>query len=114
MNINVPESKVPLVLDLMRFLLSEENQLESVRLLMTAPTRTSLYSHPDVTSNEILNNSLLQIQRGKPMPAVPEMRAIWDAMRPGYQAVMGGSLSPEEAARQMQELALRKIRDMKE
>lgn len=114
MNINVPESKVPLVLDLMRFLLSEENQLESVRILMTVPTRTSLYSHPDVTSNDILKNSLLQIHRGKPMPVVPEMRAVWDAMRPGYQAVMGGALSPEEAARQMQELALRKIRDMKE
>lgn len=114
MNVNVSEARVPLVLDLLRFLLSEENQLETVRLLNTAPTRKALYIHPEVMSNEILKNSLLQIRRGRTMPAVPEMRAVWDAMRPGYQAVMGGALTPEAAARQMQALALRKIRDMNE
>lgn len=114
LNVNIPLEKRALVLDLLRSLLSEENQLETVRILSTAPTRKSLYDHPDIRSNEILKNSLLQIQRGKPMPAVPEMRAVWDAMRPGYQAVMGGALSPEAAARQMQILAVRKIRDMNE
>lgn len=113
-SVNVPEQKLALVIDLLKFLLSEENQLETVRILSTAPTRKALYSHPDVVSNEILTNSLVQIQRGKPMPAVPEMRAVWDAMRPGYQAVMGGALLPEAAAKQMQSLALRKIRDMNE
>jgi maltose-binding protein MalE len=64
--------------------------------------------------NEILKNSLLQIQRGRPMPVVPEMRAVWDAMRPGYQAVMGGAVSPEQATVDMQRLAERKIREMNE
>lgn len=114
LNVNVPEEKIPLVLDLLEFLVSEENQLELMRELGTAPTLRSLTTHPLVTSSEIMRNSLRQIQQGRPMPTVPEMRAVWDAMRPGYQAVMGGSMSPEEAARVMQQLALRKIRDMKE
>jgi maltose-binding protein MalE len=48
------------------------------------------------------------------MPVVPELRAIWDAMRPSYQAVLGGAKTPEQAAKEMQELALRKIMEMNE
>ncbi len=114
LNANVPASKVQKVLDALYFLLLAENQLETVKELNTAPTRKSLYRSPEVVNNEILKNSLLQIQRGRPMPVVPEMRAVWDAMRPGYQAVMGGAMSPEQAAAQMQKLAVRKIREMNE
>jgi hypothetical protein len=42
------------------------------------------------------------------------LRAIWDAMRPNYQAVLGGVKSPEDAAREMQKLALKKIAEMNE
>jgi maltose-binding protein MalE len=114
LNVNVSKEKLPLVVDLLKFLLSEEKQLETVRALSTIPTRKSLQRHPEIVGDHILINSLLQVRRGKPMPVVPEMRAVWDAMRPGYQAVMGGALSAEEAAQQMQALALRKIRDMNE
>jgi maltose-binding protein MalE len=48
------------------------------------------------------------------MPVVPELRAIWDAMRPGYQAVLAGTKSAEQAAREMQALALRRIQEMNE
>ena len=48
------------------------------------------------------------------MPVVPELRAIWDAMRPSYQAVLGGVKTPEQAAADMQALALRKIEEMNE
>ena len=113
-NVNVAREKLPLVLDVLKFLLSEESQMETVRALNTAPTRKALYRNPEILSNQNLQNSLLQISRGKPMPVVPEMRAVWDAMRPGYQAVMGRAKSPEEAAREMQALAERKIREMNE
>jgi len=114
LNANVRETKIQKVLDVLYFLLSAENQLETVKELNTAPTRKSLYTSPEVRNNEILKNSLLQIQRGRAMPVVPEMRAVWDAMRPGYQAVMGGAMRPEQAAAQMQQLAVRKIREMNE
>jgi maltose-binding protein MalE len=114
MNVNVKGPKLTLVKDVLTSLLSEQSQLEFTHELMTAPTRTLLYQRPEIISNDILRNSLLQIRLGRSMPVVPEMRAVWDGMRPAYQAVMGGKSDPETAARQMQQLALRKIRDMKE
>ena len=67
-----------------------------------------------VQTNDIMKNSLVQIERGRTMPVVPELRAIWDAMRPAYQAVLGGARTPEQAAHDMQQLALQKIREMNE
>ena len=113
-NVNVSKEKLPRVVELLEFLLSEECELETVRALKTVPTRTALRTHPDIVGNEILQNSILQIARGKAMPVVPQMRAVWDAMRSSYQAVMGGAKSPEQAAKEMQTQANRKIRDMNE
>ncbi|HEX9614440.1 MAG TPA: extracellular solute-binding protein, partial [Bacteroidota bacterium] len=114
LNASVSGERLAKTLDVLAFLLSAENQMETVLELSTAPTRKSLYDRPEIRNNEILQNSLLQIQRGRLMPVVPEMRAVWDAMRPGYQAVMGGATSPEEAAGQMQHLAVQKIKEMNE
>jgi arabinogalactan oligomer/maltooligosaccharide transport system permease protein len=113
-NSNVPEGKLPLVLEVLAFLLSPENQLETTKILNTMPTRKSLYDDPFIKDDEILRNSAIQIERGRPMPVVPELRAIWDAMRPSYQAVLGGVKTPEQAAKDMQALALRKILEMNE
>jgi maltose-binding protein MalE len=113
-NVNVTDEKLPLVVDLMKFLLSEENQLETTLELSTMPTLKILYDNPAVKNNEILINSRLQIENGRSMPIVPELRAIWDAMRPSYQAVLGGVKSPEQAAKEMQKLAIRKINEMNE
>jgi len=113
-NINVPEAKLELVLDVLRFLMEPERQLETARALKTMPTRVEAVSSSFVQNDEILRNSAIQISRGRPMPVVAELRAIWDAMRPGYQAVLGGSLTPQEAADAMQALALTKIREMNE
>lgn len=114
LNANLNTDKIPMVVELLKYLLSEGCQLETVKALNTAPTLKVLYHHPDILANEILQNSLLQIARGKSMPVVPEMRAVWDAMRPSYQAVMGSARTPEQAAKDMQAQALRKIRDMSE
>jgi arabinogalactan oligomer/maltooligosaccharide transport system substrate-binding protein len=91
-----------------------ENQLETAKILKTMPTRKSLYDDPFIKNDEILVNSQIQIDRGRPMPVVPELRAIWDAMRPSYQAVLGGAKTAKEAAHDMQELAKRKIKEMNE
>ncbi len=114
LNANVSLEKRPLVMKLLRFLLEPEQQLETARALNTMPTRVEAVNSDFVQNDEILRNSALQIERGRPMPVVPELRAIWDAMRPGYQAVLGGSTTPRQAAREMQTLALRKIQEMNE
>lgn len=113
-NSNADPKKLPAIKKLLEFLLSPENQLETSLELNTFPTRNELYNHPFFQKNEILINSKRQIELGKAMPIVPEMRAIWDAMRPPYQAVLGGAMSPEQAAIQMQNDAVKKIQEMNE
>jgi maltose-binding protein MalE len=108
----VPQAKRPLVVELLKFLMQPEMQLETARALWTMPTRREAAESEFVRNDDILRNSALQIERGRPMPVVPELRAIWDAMRPSYQAVLGGAKTPEEAAKDMQDLAVRKIREM--
>lgn len=114
LNANVIPEKRPLVIELLKFLMDPERQIETTRELRTMPTRREAVESPFVQGDEILKNSAVQILQGRPMPVVPELRAIWDSMRPGYQAVLGGALSPERAASEMQALALAKIREMNE
>lgn len=113
-NVNVAENKKRWVLELIRFLMSEENQLEATKELFTMPTHSSVQQSDFVRKNEILRNSQIAIDHGRPMPVVPELRAIWDSMRPSYQAVLAGTKTAEQAARDMQALALRRIVEMNE
>jgi maltose-binding protein MalE len=113
-NANISEEKKELVVELIRYLTSEENQMEATRTLFTMPTNKNVINSEFVQSNEILRNSQIQIDHGNPMPVVPELRAIWDAMRPSYQAVLAGSKSPEQAAMDMQRQALQRIKEMNE
>ena len=113
-NVNVPKEKLPIVTKFLQFIMQPDIELQTAKALNTMPTRSVLYHDPFVENDDILANSEKQIERGKPMPIVPELRAIWDAMRPSYQAVLGGVITPEQAAHNMQAMALRKIAEMNE
>ena len=113
-NINVTGEKKKWVAELLKYLTSPENEFETAKELNTMPTQKVLYQNDYIKKNEILRNSQIQINRGKLMPVVPEMRAIWDSMRPSYQAVLNGEKTPEEAAKEMQRNALQRIREMNE
>ncbi len=113
-NASVPKWKIPEVVALMRYLLSPQVELDYTRHFDTIPTRTDVYDDPAVRDNPLVKMSEYQMEVGRPMPIVPELRAIWDAMRPSYQAVLGGSETPEQAAKQMQASAIQKIREMNE
>ncbi len=114
LNANISDEKKALALELIRFLMSEECQMEATRELFTMPTHLGAQQSDFVQHNEILRNSRIQITRGRPLPVVPELRAIWDAMRPSYQAVLASTMTPEKAAEEMQRLALRRIKEMNE
>ncbi len=114
LNANISDEKKAWALELIRFLMSAENQTESTRELYTMPTHMQVQQSDFVQQNEILRNSRIQIDRGRSLPVVPELRAIWDAMRPSYQAVLAGTMTPERAAEEMQLLALRRIKEMNE
>lgn len=113
-NVSEPAWKLPLVIKLLRFLLSPEIELEFTKKLDTLPTQVEAATSPIVQENQIVRDSDYQMEVGRPMPIVPELRAVWDAMRPSYQAVLGGTASPQEASREMQEAAVQKIREMNE
>jgi len=113
-NASVPKWKIPEVVKLMKYLLSPEVQEDFTRHFDTIPTRAEVYNGPAVQDNPILRASEDQMEIGDPMPIVPELRAIWDAMRPSYQAVLGGTETPEQAASEMQKSAIQKIKDMNE
>jgi arabinogalactan oligomer/maltooligosaccharide transport system permease protein len=111
-NANIAEEKLEVTIELLKFLLTPDNQRKLTQGTNMMPTLASLRDDPVITGSEIMRNSLAQIEVGRPMPVVPELRAVWDAMRPYYQAVLGGSIGAEEAAKGMQEEAEKKIREM--
>jgi maltose-binding protein MalE len=112
-SVNVKEAKLPAVKELLVYLTSEQVQREIVAELLILPALTSLYRDEALTSDPVLGGSMEQARRGRRMPDVPEMRAVWDAMRPSYQSAMSGRLEPIEAAAEMQATAVRKIAEMK-
>jgi maltose-binding protein MalE len=81
--------------------------------LRAIPSRLEARTDSLFLHDPILKASQDQITVGRPMPINTEMRVIWDAMRPAYQSVLNGQLTPEQAAKQMQEVAEQKSREMR-
>ena len=98
---------------LLTFLTSTESQIRSVKELGILPSAAAAYQDSTVMADETLRASQQAFELGRRMPVVPEMRVLWDVMRPELQAVMNGAKTPEDAARAMQQTAIRQIADMR-
>lgn len=96
------------------FMLSAETQLAFSLRLKTIPSLLEVQRDPRIANDPVIATSMAQAAVGPVMPLVPEMRAIWDAMRPPYQSVLGGNMNAVEAAREQQRLAVQKIRELNE
>ena len=114
LNVNIPKEKISQVIDVVKYLVDAPQQYVTAQKLNMMPTYKEVLSYPGLANNEILKNSERQIEIGKPMPIVSELRAVWDAMRPNYQAVLNGEKTPRQAAKDMQLLAIKKITEMNE
>lgn len=112
-NANVKDEELPAVIELVTFLTGPEATLRSAKELSILPSTKEGWANPDLQTDPIVVASQRAYELGRRMPVVPEMRALWDVMRPGLQEVMNGSRSPEQAAREMQAAAVRQIADMK-
>ncbi len=97
-----------------KFMTSVKTQRRFMEALKTLPSQRALLDDPLLRDDPSLAASETQRQRGRVMPVVPELRAIWDAMRPPYQALLGGNTSPALAAAAMQQQAVQKIAEMNE
>lgn len=114
LNVNISGKRKENAVKLLRFLVSDEVQVMFTEKLNTLPATYTAQKYPVVENNEILRQSKYALEIGRPMPIEPEMRAIWDAMRPAYQAVLNGSMTPAMAAAAMQKEAIKKIAEMYE
>lgn len=112
-NVNVHADERQAVIDLVAFLTSPEAELRDAIALGILPSDRNAWADPAIQADPLLKVSQVAIERGLRMPVVPEMRVLWDTMRPGMQQVMNGSRSPEEAAREMQASAVQQIAGMK-
>jgi len=110
-NVNLSGEKLKVTLELIKYLTSTEIELEFTSAMGTIPSRKDAFSDSLVTQNEIIQSSIYQMQVGTVMPVVTELRWIWDAMRPSYQSIFTGMLTPAEAAVEMQNLAEKLIRE---
>ena len=113
-NKNVPKEKLPEVVKLINYLTSPGVELRFTKVLGTIPSRIEAQNDTLVTKNPLVAASKYQLEVCRPMPVRPELRAIWDALRPAYQAVLGGNMTPEEAAKAAQKEAEKKIAEMYE
>ncbi len=112
LNANVTGEDKELALELLRYLTSAPVQALFAERVSALPSRLS--ARPASAQDPLLLASGPILQKGSPMPVVPEIRAVWDALRGPYQSVLGGMLTPEAAAKEAQALALRQIRAMNE
>ncbi len=113
-NVNLKGEKLKITLELLTYLTSPEVELEFTRAMGTIPSRKEAFRDPEVTDNEIIRSSIYQMEVGTLMPVVTELRWIWDAMRPSYQSIFTGQVTPVEAAKAMQILAEKLIKENRE
>ena len=110
-NANTAEAKLPVIRQVIEFLCSGEVQAEMSTRLATTPVDRTVLESSATRSNPTLAASMQQIEHGRPMPILPQMRAIWEGMRGPYQLVMNGAITAQEAAKRMQREAEKNIAD---
>ncbi len=113
-NVNLKEEKLDVTIKLLKYLTSSDVQLRFTEVSGAIPARKEAFDDPLVRDDPIVKASLDQLRVGRVTPPVTELRWIYDAMRPGYQAIFTGQKTPEEAAAGMQQLAEKLIRENRE
>ena len=111
LNINLKGEKLKVAIALLEFLTSPQVELYFADAGANIPSRREALRDPRVSSNEMIRSSMDQLEVAKMMPVVTELRWIWDAMRPSYQGIFTGLTTPEKAAKEMQELAEKLIKE---
>ena len=113
LNVNTPPETADLAMEFVRHMVSDEVQRRIVHELRMLPARRSIQKDPLFETDPTLQASLAQLENGRLMPTATELRAVWDAMKPHYQGLMSGALTPEAAAAAMQRDALDKIKQIR-
>jgi maltose-binding protein MalE len=102
LNANARGSAAEAAMGFVRHMASDDVQRRLVQRLRMLPARKTVWDDPVFSTDATLAASRAQLENGRLMPVATELRAVWDGMRPAYQAVLGGSLDPAAAAERMQ------------
>lgn len=94
------------------YLTRKDIQLIIAQKNNTLPVNIAAANDPSLKKDPMVAASIAQMMEGKPMPVVPEMRAIWDAIRPSQEEVMANKTTAAAAAAKMQATAVQKIKEM--
>jgi len=113
-NHNLSGERLGMIASLIKYLTSPAVELNFAIKFNIIPSRLETLQNQSLKGNILFQQSLDQMMVGRPMPVFTEMRWIWDAMRPAYQGIFTNQVSPEEAARQMQQLAEKLIKENRE
>lgn len=105
-NINLKGDKFKITIELLKYLTSPKVELQFTKSMATVPSRKEALNDSIVIDNELVQSSIYQMEVGRLMPVVTELRWIWDAMRPSYQGIFTGNVTPQQAAEKMQNLAV--------
>jgi len=106
----VGEEKYEAINEFFDFIFEAENNAAISLAQAQAPAITAAREVQSVKDDELMQVSIATIDKTVPMYIVPEMRAVWDAMRPNLEAVINGQMTAEEAAAKMQADAEQGIR----
>ena len=109
LNVNTLPEAAAEAMAFVRHMTSDAVQRRVVHELRMLPARRSIQSDPLFQTDATLQASLAQLINGRLMPVDTELRAVWDAMRPPYQALLAGAMTPADAAAAMQREAVTKI-----
>ncbi len=109
LNVNTRPEIAAAAMAFVRHMTSDAVQHRVVSDLKMLPARTSVQADPLFETDPTLKTSLAQLKNGRLMPVDTELRAVWDAMRPSYQGLLAGAITPADAAKEMQSEAVLKI-----
>ena len=112
LNVHADKNAAEAAMKLVQFMTSRDVQKTFTARLKTLPSNQSLWQDDIIQNDPTLVASAKQLANGRVMPVAPELRAIWDGMRPPYQELLSGAVTAEEAAADMEALAKEKINAM--
>jgi arabinogalactan oligomer/maltooligosaccharide transport system substrate-binding protein len=94
--------------------ISQASQNVKVGILGNLPANAEAANDPLIKSDPILSASAAALVHGVSAPIVPEMRAIYDAVRTPLTDVMNGKQEPAAAAAAMQQDAVTRIAQLQQ
>lgn len=96
------ENKKKAVAKFLDFVSTKDSQLTLSAAHGKLPTNSEALQSDKYKTDPLYSVQIEQYKKCLPMPIIPQMRAIWDAMRPVQQELLSGKVSANDAPAKMQ------------